>query len=63
MLWFGYTNPILGQAVLTTALPSVALIVMLSVQYRVAAREAASALFLSTMISFLTMSAFIAYLL
>ena len=63
MLWFGYTNPILGQAVLTTALPSVALIVMLSVQYRVAAREAASALFLSTMISLLTMSAFIAYLL
>lgn len=63
MLWFGYANPILGQAVLTTALPSVVLVVMLSVQYRVAEREAASALFISTLLSLLTMSAFIAYLL
>jgi len=63
MLWFGFANPILSEAVLTTALPSVSLIVMLSVQYNVAAREAASALFISTLVSLLTMSAFIAYLL
>jgi predicted permease len=63
MLWFGYTDPILGEAVLTTALPPVALIVMLGVQYNVAAREAASALFLSTMASLITMSAFIWFLL
>lgn len=63
MLWFGYSNPILGEAVLTTALPSVTLIVMLAVQYRVAAKEAASALFISTVLSLATMGAFIVYLL
>ena len=63
MLWFGYSNPILGQAVLTTALPSVTLIVMLAVQYQVAAKESASALFISTVLSLATMGAFIAYLL
>ena len=63
MLWLGYGDPILGEAVLTAALPPVALIVMLGVQYKVAARETASALFLSTMGSLLTMSAFIWFLL
>jgi len=63
MLWFGYTNPILGEAVLTSALPVVVLAVMLSVQYHVAARETASALLLSTVGSLITMSAFIWFLL
>jgi predicted permease len=63
MLWLGYGDHILGQAVLTTALPPIALIVMLGVQYKVAARETASALFFSTIASLLTMSAFIWFLL
>ncbi len=62
MLWLGYGHPILGEAVLTAALPPIALVVMLAVQYRVAARETASALFISTLGSLLTMSAFIAFL-
>ena len=63
MLWYGFSNPILGEAVLTIALPPVALIVMLAVQYKVAEREAASVLFLGTLGSLITMSAFIAFLL
>jgi malonate transporter and related proteins len=62
MAWLGYSNPLLGQAVLTSALPSVVLSVMLAVQYQVAAREAASALFISTVGSMLTMSVFIWFL-
>jgi malonate transporter and related proteins len=62
MAWLGYGNPLLGQAVLTSALPSVVLSVMLAVQYQVAAREAASALFISTVSSMLTMSVFIWFL-
>lgn len=62
MLWLGYGNPLLGQAVLTIALPSVVLTVMLGVQYQVAAREAASALFISTVGSLITMSGFIFFL-
>lgn len=62
MLWLGYGDPLLGQAVLTSALPSVVLSVMLAVQYQVAAREAASALFISTVGSMLTMSVFIWFL-
>lgn len=63
MLWYGFGNPILGEAVLTAALPPVALVVMLAVQYKVAEREAASVLFLGTLASLITMSAFIAFLL
>jgi malonate transporter len=59
MAWLGYSNPLLGQAVLTSALPSVVVSVMLAVQYQVAAREAASALFISTVGSTLTMAVFI----
>jgi malonate transporter len=62
MLWLGYGNPRLGQAVLTSALPSVVLCVMFAVQYQVGAREAASALFISTVGSMLTMSVFIWFL-
>ncbi|ODR97026.1 hypothetical protein AUC69_12940 [Methyloceanibacter superfactus] len=63
MLSLGYRNPILGEAVLTTALPPIVLVVMLSVQYKVAARETASALLISTLGSLLTMSVFMSLLL
>ena len=59
MLALGYGQPILGQTVVTTALPAVALVVMLAVQYRTAIPEAASALLISTFGSLLTMSLFI----
>jgi len=59
MAAFGYGEPMLGQAVLTSALPSVVVSVMLAVQYEVGARETASALFVSTVGSVLTLSVFI----
>ncbi len=59
MLWLGYGDPLLGEAVVTSALPPVTLVVMLAVQYRVAIPETASALMFSTLGSLLTMSAFI----
>ncbi|MGH6734653.1 MAG: AEC family transporter [Methyloceanibacter sp.] len=59
LLWFGYANPLLGEAVLTVALPSVVLAVMLSVQYKVATAEMASALLISTLGAIVTMSGFI----
>ncbi|MEM8573515.1 MAG: AEC family transporter [Pseudomonadota bacterium] len=59
MLALGYQDPILGQTVVTTALPAVALVVMLAVQYRTAIPEAASALLISTFGSLITMSLFI----
>jgi hypothetical protein len=59
LLWLGYGNPLLGQAVLTSALPVVVIVVMLGVQYRVAARDSASALFISIIASLVTMSGFI----
>lgn len=62
MLGLSHGNPLLGQAVLTSALPSVVLSVMLAVQYQVGAREAASVLFISTVSSMLTMSVFIWFL-
>lgn len=59
MLWLGYGEPLLGEAVVTSALPPVTLVVMLAVQFRVAIPETASALMFSTLGSLLTMSAFI----
>lgn len=59
MLALGYKNPILGQTVVTTALPAVAVVVMLAVQFRTAIPEAASALMISTFGSLLTISLFI----
>ena len=59
LLLLGYTNPFLGEAVVTAALPMVVLIVMLSVQYRVGEKEAASALFISIIASLVTTSLFI----
>lgn len=57
MLSLGYGDLVLGEAVVTSALPPVTLVVMLAVQYPVAIPETASALLLSTLGSLLTMSA------
>jgi hypothetical protein len=57
--WLGYGNPIVSEAVLTTAIPTMPIVIMLAVQYRVAEAEAASAVFLSVIGSLITMGAFI----
>jgi malonate transporter len=58
--WFGYRNPILKEAVLTIAIPTMPIVTMLALQYQVAQDEAASAVFLSVIGSVLTMGIFIA---
>jgi malonate transporter len=58
--WLGFGNPIVSKAVLTTAIPTMPIVIMLAVQYRVAEAEAASAVFLSVVGSVITMGAFIA---
>lgn len=63
MLWLSYGNPQLGEAVVTSALPPVTLVVLLAVQYRIAIPETASALLYSTLGSLITMSVFIWFLL
>jgi malonate transporter len=60
LILLGYANPLLGEAVVTAALPMLVLIVMLAVQYQVAETETASALFISTIASLLTTGGFIA---
>jgi predicted permease len=58
--WLGYGNPTVSDAVLTTAIPAMPIVVMLALQYRVVEAEAASAVFLSIMGSVITMGIFIA---
>jgi hypothetical protein len=58
--WIGYGNPIVSEAVLTTAIPAMPIVIMFALQYRIAQTEAASAVFLSVMGSMITMGAFIA---
>jgi malonate transporter and related proteins len=58
--WFGYGNPVISEAALTTAIPAMPIVIMLALQYRIVQAEAASAVFLSMMSSVLTMGAFIA---
>ena len=58
--WMGYGNPIVSEAVLTTAIPAMPIVIMLAVQYRVAEAEATSAVFLSVICSVITMGVFIA---
>jgi malonate transporter and related proteins len=57
--WLGYGNPIVSEAVLTTAIPAMPMVIMLAVQYGVAETEAASAVFLSVVGSVITMGVFI----
>jgi malonate transporter len=56
----GYRNPLLGEAVVTTALPVLVTVAMLAVQYQVAEAEAASTLFIGMGSSLLTVAGFIA---
>jgi malonate transporter len=58
--WIGYGTPIISEAVLTTAIPAMPMVIMFALQYRVAQAEAASAVFLSVMGSVITMGVFIA---
>jgi malonate transporter len=58
--WIGYGNPIVSEAVLTTAIPAMPIVIMFALHYRVAQAEAASAVFLSVMSSIVTMGVFIA---
>jgi hypothetical protein len=58
--WIGYGNPIVSEAVLTTAIPTMPIVIMFALQYRIAQAEAASAVFLSVMSSMVTMGVFIA---
>jgi hypothetical protein len=55
----GYGNPVVSEAVLTTAIPAVPIVIMFAMQYRTAQAEAASAVFLSVMSSVITMGFFI----
>ena len=55
-----YGNPIVSKAVLTTAIPSTPMVILLAVQYRAAEAEVASAVFLSVIGSVITMAAFVA---
>jgi malonate transporter and related proteins len=58
--WLDYGNPIVSEAVLTTAIPAMPMVIMLAVQYRAAEAEAVSAVFLSVIGSVITMGVFIA---
>jgi predicted permease len=58
--WFGYTNPIVKEAVLTVAIPTMPIVTMLALQYQVAQDEAASTVFLSVISSVVTMGILIA---
>jgi malonate transporter len=60
VLALGYAKPLLGEAVVTAALPVLALTLMLGLQYRVAEQQAASALLLSMLFSLITVPGFIA---
>jgi malonate transporter and related proteins len=55
-----YRNPTLSEAVLTTAVPMMPIAIMLATQYHVAQSETASAVFVSTVGSLITMGIFIA---
>jgi malonate transporter len=58
--WLGYGNQIVGEAVLTMAIPAMPIAIMLSVQYRVAEGVAASSVFLSVIGSVVTVGLFMA---
>ena len=58
--FFACHTPIVSQAVLTTAIPMMPIVIMFAMQYRVAEAEAAAEVFLSSVGSVITMGAFIA---
>jgi predicted permease len=55
-----YHNPTVSQAVLTTAIPVMPIVIMFATQYRVAQAESASEVFFSSIGSVITMGVFIA---
>jgi malonate transporter and related proteins len=59
LLWFGYGGPVVAKAVLTTAIPTMPIVIVLAVQYQVAEAQASSTLFLSVVGSIVTMGVFI----
>jgi hypothetical protein len=60
LLWLGYGGPVVAKAVLTTAIPTMPIVIVLAVQYQVSEARASSALFLSVVGSIVTMDVFIA---
>jgi hypothetical protein len=60
LLWLDYSGPVVTKAVLTTAIPTMPIVIVLAVQYHVAEARASSTLFLSVVGSIVTMGAFIA---
>jgi hypothetical protein len=58
--WVGYGEPTVSEAVLATAIPTMPIVIMFALRYRVAQEEAASAVFLSVIGSVVTMGIFIA---
>jgi malonate transporter and related proteins len=56
----GYGAPIVPEAVLTTAIPTMPIVIVLAVQYQVSEARASSTLFLSVVGSIITMGVFIA---
>ena len=60
LLSLGYGAPIVPEAVLTTAIPVMPIVIVLAVQYHVQEARASSALFFSVIGSMFTMGAFIA---
>ena len=60
LLWLGYGGgPVVAKAVLTTAIPTMPIVIVLAVQYQVAEAQASSTLFLSVIGSIVTMGVFI----
>jgi predicted permease len=60
LLSLGYGAPIVPEAVLTTAIPVMPIVIVLAVQYHVSEARASSALFLSVIGSIFTIGVFIA---
>jgi malonate transporter and related proteins len=60
LLWLGFGAPIVPEAVLTTAIPTMPLAIVLAVQHRVSEVRTSATLFLSVVASIFTMGAFIA---
>ena len=59
LLSLGYGAPIVPEAVLTTAIPTMPIVIVLAVQYHVSETRASSALFLSVIGSIFTIGVFI----
>jgi hypothetical protein len=60
LLWLGYGGgSVVAKAVLTTAIPTMPIVIVLAVQYQVAEARASSTLFLSVIGSIVTMGVFI----